>query len=162
MFFAHIYNKEPRKGLFIVDIFICCHTDFMMRNASSLTLGDQEMAVMECLWALGIGDVKAVHEVVGDNHNTVQSAMERLHRKGLLSRKKQGHAFIYTPLVSKKELAARLLEETLQRVRGTEPLPLLAAFVDLAVEHDQSVLDELERLVASYRAKEIKSAATSM
>lgn len=121
-----------------------------------LTLGDLEMEVLEQLWRLGSGDVRAVHAAQSkgrDNHpNTVQSALERLFRKGLLDREKQSHAYIYTPHLNREELAARLIDETLQRVKGSEPLPMLAAFVDLAMEQDPAVLDELEQLLRIRRA----------
>ena len=122
-----------------------------------LTLGDLEMEVLEQLWRLGSGDVRAVHAALSkgrDNHpNTVQSALECLFRKGLLDREKQSHAYIYSPRLNREELAARLIDETLQRMKGSEPLPLLAAFVDLSLQNqDLRALDELERLVAERRA----------
>lgn len=122
-----------------------------------LTLGDLEVEVLEQLWKLGSGDVRAVHFALADgrdNHpNTVQSALERLFRKGLLDREKRSHAYIYSPKVNQSELAARLIEETLNRVRTSELMPTLAAFVDLAAEQDPAALDELERILQSHRAK---------
>jgi len=113
-----------------------------------LTLGDLELKVLEQLWQLGSGDVRAVHLALRgdrDNHsNTIQSALERLFRKGILDREKHSHAYIYSPRLKREELVARLIDETLQRVKGTESMPMLAAFVDLAVAQDPAVLDELE------------------
>ena len=80
--------------------------------------------------------------------------MERLFRKGLLGREKTGHAYVYQPQISREDLAARLIEETLGRMNPSKPLPLLAAFVDLSLQnHDLGTLEELERLVAERRAK---------
>jgi predicted transcriptional regulator len=129
----------------------------LMRPAHSLNLGDLEMQVLEQLWALGSGDVRAVHQAIESSRdihsNTVQSAMERLYRKGLLTREKTSHAYVYEPQISREDLAARLIEETLGRMSPAEPLPLLAAFVDLSLQrHDLGTLEELERLVAERRA----------
>ena len=129
-----------------------------MRPAPSLNLGDLEMQVLEQLWALSSGDVRAVHQAIESSRdihsNTVQSAMERLFRKGLLTREKASHAYVYEPQISREDLAARLIEETLDRMNPAEPLPLLAAFVDLSLQrHDLGTLEELERLVAERRAK---------
>jgi predicted transcriptional regulator len=122
-----------------------------------LMLGDLEVEVLEQLWRLGPADVRAVHQGLAgerDNHpNTVQSALERLFRKGLLDREKRSHAYVYSPRLNREELAARLIEETLQRVNASEPLPTLAAFVDLAAEQDPSVLDKLELLLQAHRAR---------
>lgn len=128
----------------------------MTRPVPLLTLGDLEMEVLEQLWRLGSGDVRAVHLALSgdrDNHpNTVQSALERLFRKGLLDREKLSHAYIYSPRLNRDELAARLIDETLHRMKGSEPLPMLAAFVDLAMDQDPKALDELEQLLKARRA----------
>lgn len=130
----------------------------MTHMPSPLTLGDLEMQVLEQLWALGSGDVRAVHAALSgdrENHpNTVQSALERLHRKGVLDREKQSHAYIYSPRMTREALAARLIEETLQRLNASESMPTLAAFVDLAAGQDPRVLDELERLLKAHRARQ--------
>lgn len=128
------------------------------RPLPPLTLGDLEMEVLEQLWRLGSGDVRAVHAAQDrgrDNQpNTVQSALERLFRKGLLDREKQGHAYIYRPRLNREELAARLIDETLGRMNPARPLPLLAAFVDLSLQNeDLGALEALERLVAERRAQ---------
>lgn len=133
----------------------------MTTSPGPLTLGDLEMQVLEHLWAMKEGDVRAVHQALAearDNHsNTVQSALERLFRKGLLDREKQSHAYVYFPRLTREELAARLIDETLQRVRAAEPMPTLAAFVDLAAEQDPGVLDELERLLKAHRARQARA-----
>ncbi|HCZ33859.1 MAG TPA: penicillinase repressor [Holophagaceae bacterium] len=142
----------------MVDRFLGYTSFPVTRPLPPLTLGDLEMEVLEQLWRLGSGDVRAVHAAQNkgrDNHpNTVQSALERLFRKGLLDREKQGHAYIYTPRMTREELAARLIDDTLQRVKGPEPLPMLAAFVDLAMGQDPAVLDELELLLKARRAEQ--------
>lgn len=130
----------------------------LMRPSPPLNLGDLEMQVLEQLWALGSGDVRAVHQAIAAHRevhsNTVQSAMERLFRKGLLEREKIAHAYVYHPRISREDLAARLIEETLGRMSPSKPLPLLAAFVDLSLQgQDLGTLEELERLVAERRAK---------
>jgi predicted transcriptional regulator len=129
-----------------------------MQPSLPLNLGNLEMQVLEQLWTLGSGDVRAVHQAIEIRRevhsNTVQSAMERLFRKGLLEREKTGHAYVYQPLISREDLAARLIEETLGRMNPSMPLPLLAAFVDLSLQRqDVGTLEELERLVAERRAQ---------
>jgi len=103
-------------------------------------------------------DVRAMHLKAGLarglHANTVQSALERLYRKGLLTREKTGHAYVYEVRISREDLTARLIEETMGRLNPSKPLPLLAAFVDLSLRReDLGTLEELERLVAERRAK---------
>jgi predicted transcriptional regulator len=120
-------------------------------------LGELETAVLEHVWASGPRDVKAVYRAVGAPRgitlNTVQSAMERLFRKGLLAREKVSHAYVYSPRHSREELGARMVEEVVARLLKGEAVPVLAAFVDLAARTDEANLDRLERLVAERKAR---------
>src|SRR5215208_7116864 len=118
-------------------------------------LGDLETAVLEHVWAAGPSDVKAVHRTLGSRRgitlNTVQSAMERLFRKGLLAREKVSHAYVYSPRHTREELGARMVEEVVSRLLKGEAVPVLEAFVDLAARADEANLDRLERLIAERR-----------
>lgn len=118
-------------------------------------LGDLETAVLEHLWTAGPSDVKAVHRSVGAPRritlNTVQSAMERLFRKGLLAREKVSHAYVYSPRHSREELGARVVQDVVARLLRGEAAPVLAAFVDLAARTDEGNLDRLELLIAQRR-----------
>jgi predicted transcriptional regulator len=118
-------------------------------------LGDLETAVLEHVWAEGPSDVKAVHHAIGAPRritlNTVQSAMERLFRKGLLAREKVSHAYVYSPRHSREELGARVVQDVVARLLKGEAIPVLEAFVDLAVRTDKANLDRLARLIAEKR-----------
>ena len=120
-------------------------------------LGDLEIAVLEEIWQYGAADAKALHARVGPARsislNTVQSALERLFRKGLLRRDKVSHAYEYSARVTRGELVGRLVEATVQRVGGSRPETLLSAFVDLAARADVDQLAELEALIARRRAE---------
>lgn len=114
-----------------------------------LALGELEQAVLEMLWAHGPSAPKAVHDVVGHgiSVNTVSSALKRLHEKGLLSREKVSHAYVYRALVSRSELQRQLIEAIAGQFPGGTGL--LAAFVDVAEAGGESRLRELESLVAA-------------
>ena len=119
-------------------------------------LGELESAVLEQLWAHGPADVKGVHRVIGPERrialNTVQSTMERLYRKGLLAREKVSHAYVYTPLLSRDDVRARILQDVVARVVGGGTDLMLSTFVDVAARAGEETLDRLERLIAEHRA----------
>jgi predicted transcriptional regulator len=120
-------------------------------------LGDLELAVMDRVWSHGACDVKACHLAVGGRrkitHNTTQSTLERLFRKGLLRREKVSHAFVYEAALSREEYGARMAEHVLSTVVGSAaPATVLAAFVDLADRAGEESLTRLERLIAERRA----------
>ena len=83
----------------------------------------------------------------------MQSALERLFRKGILQREKISHAYEYSAGVSRRELVRKLVESTVHRVAGTQSDALLSAFVDLAVQADGDQLKRLEELIARRRAE---------
>ncbi|MFA9460282.1 BlaI/MecI/CopY family transcriptional regulator [Thiohalorhabdus sp. Cl-TMA] len=128
---------------------------------TNLRLGELEVAVLEDLWARGADHAKAVHGRLGGQRgislNTIQSTLERLYRKDLLHRSKEGHAYIYRPALEREELLARLIEGATAPVAGEEGADtLLTAFVDFAAEKDEAALDRLEALIARKRAQGAK------
>ncbi len=123
----------------------------------SFLLGDLEQAVMDRLWSGGPQDVKACHLAIGRSrritHNTVQSTMERLFRKGLLRRDKVSHAYVYAPVLSREEYGAQLARDVVAAAVGSAaPASLLTAFVDLAERTGEEGLARLEQLIADRRA----------
>jgi predicted transcriptional regulator len=98
---------------------------------------------------------QSVREVCGQlgvdvAYTTVMTTMDRLYRKGLLSRRKVSRAFVYRAIASRGEIegvvAAELVEHLFQQ-NSSEPLPILSRLVDVVTERDRSLLNDLERLV---------------
>jgi len=81
-------------------------------------LGQLEAAVMERVWA---GDRPVlVREVLEDlkqdrplAYTTVMTVMDNLHKKGFLSRERQGRAYAYRAMRSREEHTAEIMEEVL-------------------------------------------------
>ena len=115
-------------------------------------LGELEIAVLEEIWAGGPADVKQVHArlVRGRSivHNTVQSTMDRLFKKGYLDREKVSHAYVYSARLSRKQVLEQAVGAVLDRLAGDRPASALSAFVDLTAREGEGSLRELERLVA--------------
>ena len=118
-------------------------------------LGDLETEVMERLWAHGEDDAKSVHNIIGKARgitlNTVQSTLQRLHRKGLLTRAKVSHAYVYAPAVTREQFNRQILGEVVKRVGAGETDAMLAAFVDLVERAGPDQLERLEQMIAERR-----------
>ena len=121
-------------------------------------IGDLEMAVLHHLWADGEADVQETHAAIGRDRgittNTVGSALERLHRKGLVSRAKQSHAYRYRAQLTQEEFAARRIMDVAGGTKALAEAGLLAAFVDLVADEDEESLDRLEALIAQKRGQQ--------
>lgn len=118
-------------------------------------LGELERSVLDWMWGREWVDVRAAHAAhAGDGRRspkTLQSTLERLVRKGLAERRREGRAFAYRASVSREDFLPRALEDAIEQMPGRDPRSLIAAFVDLADRMDEAGLDELERLVAERR-----------
>lgn len=115
----------------------------------SLQLGSLESRVMEILWALGgNSSVRDVCEKIETPraYTTVMTTLERLFKKGLLSRQKSGRAFLYRTVITREEWnrrrAGSLMESFLNGPRLSREL-LLSTLLDAVGDHDAALLDEL-------------------
>ena len=81
--------------------------------------------------------------------------MERLHKKGVLDRRKSGRAFVYRAVHSRPELESGLITRAIQPLlAGGDAHPVLSSFVEEVSRHDEKLLDELERLVREKRRQQ--------
>ena len=111
---------------------------------------------MEFLWQAGEACVRDVcaHFAATVAYTTLMTTLDRLFKKGLLTRRKIGRAFFYAPAASREEfermITAELVEGLFERNHHT-PLPLLSNLVEVVGKRDRQLLDELERLVLEKR-----------
>jgi predicted transcriptional regulator len=80
--------------------------------------GELEAVVMHRVWERGEPvTVRELFTVLSAEreiaYTTVMSTMDNLHRKGWLSRVREGKAYRYTAIASREEYSARLMREAL-------------------------------------------------
>lgn len=89
-------------------------------------------------------------------YTTLMTTLDRLHKKGVLDRKKSGRAYRYAPRFSREGLESCLAADAFEALLGgkrspASARPLLTSFVDAVSRRDALLLDELERLVREKR-----------
>jgi predicted transcriptional regulator len=114
--------------------------------------------VLESLWqresAASVRDLQPGFPEIA--YTTLMTTLDRLHRKGVLSREKQGRAFLYRPELTRPQFeSARAADAFRAAIEGGGSLAL-SYFVQAVGDHDRDLLDELETLVKAHRA-EIRS-----
>lgn len=119
-------------------------------------LGALEERIMEIVWRssapVAVREVgKKLKSRPPLAYTTVMTTLDRLYKKGFLSREKVGNAFVYSAAMSKDEYKKRIVEETLGVLLAESADPVLAAFVDTAASVDEDNLVRLERLIAAHR-----------
>ena len=118
-------------------------------------LGELEERLMEVLWDEHPLAVRAVCDRLRGKlaYTTVMTTLDRLHKKGLLVREKAGNAFVYAPAMDRGEYKRRVIEAAVAPLLDQGAGPVLAAFVDVAAELDESNLAQLEKLIAAHRRR---------
>jgi predicted transcriptional regulator len=118
--------------------------------------GPLELRVLHALWRHG--GPATVRDLHGDfpsiAYTTLMTTLDRLHRKGVLARQKDGRAFAYWPRCSHDELRSELAHATLADLlqSGDSSIrPIISMFVDAVSARDAALLDELEALVREKR-----------
>jgi predicted transcriptional regulator len=81
--------------------------------------------------------------------NTVASALKRLVDKGLLTRDKVSHAYVYRAIVTRADLQRQLLGALATRFGASGRSGLMAAFVDFTEQSGEDELRELEAMISA-------------
>ena len=70
-------------------------------------LGPTEEQLMNLLWERGTLSAKTIAVLLGNEnkraYTTLTTVLDKLTRKGLLSRKKEGRHFVYTPVSTREQ-----------------------------------------------------------
>lgn len=124
---------------------------FARRRAQRLPeLGTREVEVLEILWAeqsASAQEVLAKLEGARLSLSTVQSTLERLHRKQLLARSKVGRAYHYRALVSQSQLISGLMNDLADDVAAGKLAPMLSGFVDYLRMKSPALGEEVSQLL---------------
>ena len=118
--------------------------------------GPLEIRVLNALWARRapacVRDLQP--HFPGIAYTTLMTTLDRLFRKGTLSREKSGRAFFYRPKSTQQELISELAGSTFATLLPGDSAfarPILSMFVDTVSERDKALLDDLEELVRARR-----------
>ncbi len=117
-------------------------------------VGALQLRVLEMLWARGestAGDLcDAWPGPPRPAYTTVLSVLQKLHRKRLARRRKQGRAHAYAAAIDPGTFRRAYLADVRRRVFGGKAAGLVAALVD---DHEVSAeeLGEIERIIARRR-----------
>jgi len=119
--------------------------DAEMREVRLRGFGELESVVMERLWAAEDGaTAREVYEQLREGreiaYTTVQSTLNNLHRKGRLTRVREGKAHRYRPAASLAEYSATVMRQALSS--GADSESILSHFLGQMTE------DETQRLRA--------------
>lgn len=122
---------------------------------SSRRLGPLERRLLHALWTRGSATVRELREDgYGDlAYTTLMTTLDRLFKKGLLSRSEEGRAFRYAPGMTRealhREVATHAVRQWMDASAATT-LPL-SFLVEMVSGRDAKLLDELDKLIEEKR-----------
>jgi predicted transcriptional regulator len=121
-------------------------------------LGELEAAVLSALW--GSASPLSVREVLARvkrqpalAYTTVLTVLDRLHDKGLVTREKEGKAFLYRPRVSREAWLGEQAARALTAGSGAPTSATLMAFLDSAERADPTLVEHLSSLIEARRRR---------
>src|SRR5271168_403340 len=128
---------------------------FHQFRKSSRQLGPLEQRMLDGLWAKGSATVR---ELVDGGYRdlaytTVMTTLDRLFKKGFLTRSEEGRAFRYAPRFSREELHLEAAGHAFRQLLDASPassLPL-SFLVEILSERDAQLLDDLRKVVERKR-----------
>src|SRR5271169_4685086 len=124
-------------------------------RSSARQLGPLEERMLDGLWARGSATVRELVEGgCGDlAYTTVMTTLDRLFKKGLLTRSEEGRAFRYAPRFSREELHREAAGHAFRQLLDASPASAmpLSFLVEILGERDAQLLDDLRKLVESKR-----------
>lgn len=118
---------------------------------SSKPLGDLEQDVMTVVWQLNTATVRSVWDKLQRTrdiaYTTVMTTMDRLTKKGILTRTKINKAYHYTATVTEQQWHQSLSHQVLDKLVRQYGDLAIAQFVDVVDAIDPSKLQELKRQI---------------
>jgi predicted transcriptional regulator len=126
-------------------------------NRATGLLGPLEWRTLEALWVreapASVRDLTPEFPDIA--YTTLMTTLDRLHRKGVLTREKQGRAFVYRPRMSRSEFNSARAGDAVRAAlkNGGSLAPLASYLVDAVGDRDHELLAELEALVGHRRGE---------
>ena len=137
----------------------------MPMSSSAPRLGDLERVVMDHMWHAtarsteGVTVREVLYCFVGEReiaYTTVMTVLDRLSKKGLVTRVRDGRAWRYRPAGSREALTAQTMRRTLEDMDVTDRRTALLHFLDGATEAE---IADLKDALAEVEAREKKHPA---
>ena len=117
-----------------------------MPPKKSITLTEAELRLMKLLWVRGESAVAQLVEAIADQaplaYTSVLTTLRILERKGYITHRQEGRAFLYSPCVAEREAGSSEVRHLIQRFFGNSRERLLLSLLD----NGEVTPDELKRL----------------
>ena len=129
-----------------------------MGRRKSATFTEVELEFMQVIWAAGEVTTDHVLEVLkGRGRNlsdgSIRKILSILVRKGHLTRRREGRAFLYKPKVHKGQAHRKMVQDLVKRAFDGSAALMVAALFDSNTLNERDLKD-IKRLIAKHEKEE--------
>ena len=128
---------------------------FGRQRISLEQLGALETELMERAWAHTEISVRNLHQEMQGRlaYTTLMTTLDRLYKKGLLRRRKEGKAYFYSAVSTEEQYQAALTQHLFGMVLHDRKNSnaVLSRFVEAVSETDREMLEQLDEIVKAKR-----------
>ena len=99
--------------------------------------------------------VREIHESIARErdiaYTTVMTVLDRMSKKGLVTRERDGRAWRYLPVSTSEELTADLLRDSLEHIESSDRRAAMLHFLDAASPEE---IDDLKAALAQLESRQ--------
>ena len=121
-------------------------------------LAPAEFEIMEILWKKGQASTKTIVAALPEArklaYNTVATVLTRLRDKGYVQASEDNLAYIYRPLIDRRQVEDRKLDDLVHRILGGN-LSTLAVYIARKSKLNPDQIAALEAIIESQPEKEV-------
>ena len=124
----------------------------MARPASKYPT-ELELEILKIVWdesPLAVRDVRERLEQRAGRpltHSSVITMLNIMHRKGFLTRRKEGKSFLFAPKIAQEKVTGHIVGDLLARLFGGRPSAMMLNLLETA-ELEPAELDDIKKLIA--------------
>lgn len=130
----------------------------MKRDLETIILTRQELQIMKEVWKLGSATVKDVCSAISQRkptaYTTILTLMGILEEKGALAHSRPGRAYVYKPLLSKRQATRNQINDVLARFFDSSPQKLIEYVVENEIVGSEQ-LENVRSLLDSGRENQV-------
>ena len=124
-----------------------------MPRKKAVVLTDHELRLMEVLWREGRGtvaDVLAGLKPPPLAYSTVLTTLRTLEQKGYIDHEEEGRAYVYQPLIARRDAAKSAIGHVVDRFFGNSPGALAVSLLNETQLSDDDVA-KIKSLLAKHK-----------
>lgn len=122
--------------------------------AEKHSLAALQLAIMQVLWDRREATVADVREALATHrdlaHTTIATMLVKLEKKGHVTHRSEGRAYVYTPVLQPEQVKSSMLTDLMQRLFSGDVTQLMTHLLD----ESPVTRDDLTRLKALIAEKE--------